>query len=199
MNVCQTGATEAVFSSVEAGRSWHFWEDWAHGEQAPIVHPLDMAGPTLERVLNRIHIDRQERVSSFLRHVQEEQKQLTEYAHAPLYTIIARLEERERIPTDLDRGDGSILDTYFRRQCFNWRGLGSIGTDAAGVERRSGLQWNCGSVSEETLFVHAMWDDAQLRLREVQGAMDVFIKAVQWLTAPENWDKRVREFEGLMK
>ena len=62
-----------------------------------------------------------------------------------------------------------------------------------------GLQWNCGSVSEETLFVHARWDDAQLRLREVQGAMDVFIKAVQWLTAPENWGKRVGEFEGLMK
>lgn len=206
MNVCQTGATEAVFSSVEAGRSWPFWEDWAHGEQAPIVHPLDIAGPTLELVLNRIHIDRQERVSSFLRHVQEEQKQLTKYAHAPLYTIIARLEERERIPTDLDHGGGSILDTYFRRQSFNWLPNTKSGGDLARLEQMQpgssadlGLQWNCGSVSEETLFVHPRWDDAQLRLREVQGAMDVFIKAVQWLTAPENWDKRVGEFEGLMK
>ena len=187
-------------------RSWPFWEDWAHGEQAPIVHPLDIAGPTLERVLNRMHIDRQERVSSFLRHVQEEQKQLTKCAHAPLYTIIARLEERERIPTDLDRGDGSILDTYFRRQCFNWLPNTKSGGDLARLEQMQpgssadlGLQWNCGSVSEETLFVHAMWDDAQLRLREVQGAMDVFIKAVQWLNPPENWDKRVGEFEGLMK
>ena len=60
-----------------------------------------------------------------------------------------------------------------------------------------GLQWNCGSVSEDTLFVNARWDDAQLKLREVQSAMDVFIKAVQWLAAPENWNKRVGEFEGL--
>ena len=206
MNVCQTGATEALFTNTEAGRSWPFWEDWAHGDQAPLVHPLDIAGPTFEVVLNRIHIDRQERISSFLRHVQEEQKQLSKNAHAPLYLLIARLEERERIPSDLDRGDATILDTHFRRQAFNWLPNTKSSEDLVRLNQVQlessadvGLQWNCGSVGEETLFVSAKWDDAQLRLGEVQGALDVFVKAVQWLTAPENWEKKIGEFEGLMK
>lgn len=52
----------------------------------------------------------------------------------------------------------------------------------------SGLQWNCGFQDRETLFVAAMWDDAQLRADEVAGAAEVFVRALEWLTEPESWE-----------
>ena len=204
MNVCQTGAKEAIFASAEAGRSWPFWEDWAHGSHAPSTHPLDIAGPTFEMVLNKIRVDRQERLSSFLRYVAEEQKLLTKHAHAPLCTIFSML-EKERNPSSVDNGDGSIFDTHFRRQGFNWlpntkaaRDLVHLNEVQMESSANINLQWNCGLVDEETLFVSAQWDDAQLGAREVQGAADVFIKAVQWLTEPANWENGIGDFD-LMK
>lgn len=51
-----------------------------------------------------------------------------------------------------------------------------------------GLLWNFGFQDRETLFVAAMWDDAQLRADEVAGAANVFVRALGWLTEPENWE-----------
>lgn len=201
INVCQTGAKEAIFASTKAARSWPFWQDWSHGSHVPSTHPLDIAGPTYEKLINRIGVSRQDHVSSFLRHIQEEQRQLTKYAHAPL---LASMLATEQIPSGPNSGRANILDNLLRRQTFKWNPAPRAGTHLTHLEQvqhesisDSGLQLNCKLVNEETLFVRVMWDFAQLRMGEVQGAMQVFVRAVEWLAGPENWERRIGEC-GLM-
>ena len=201
MNVHQTGAKEAIFGSSEAGRSWPFLEDLDQNSQTHLAHPLEIAGPTIEIVLNRIAVDPQELVSTFTCRVNEEQKEMTTYAHAPLYAIRTMLES-EQIQSGPENSD--VLDCLFIRQVFNWlpgtaskidnhpKNLKQLQLD---TRSNLGLKWNCGFEDEERMFISATWDCAQLRATEVAAAADVFARAVEWFTTPENWDRTLGDCE----
>ncbi|KAG6988915.1 hypothetical protein G7Y79_00068g096140 [Physcia stellaris] len=199
MNIHFTGAEEAVFVGFEAGRSWPFVEDHSADSPLPFTHPMDIPGPTVELVLSKITVHKRDSVSNLVRRMYEEQQELTRYAHAPIYRLRSMLAS-EHIPRDIDGGD--VLDSLFRRQCFNWLpGTKSrVGKNLKRVEQvqmefRSdiGLQWFCGFQDDETIFIDAKWDNAQLRKREVEQALDVFVDALRWVTSADNWDKSLAE------
>lgn len=39
----------------------------------------------------------------------------------------------------------------------------------------------------DELAIQAIWDDAQLTLKEAEAHVDSLIKIIEWMTQPENW------------
>ena len=208
MNTHLTGAKEAIFSNAEAGRSWPFVEDWGEADRISAINPMDVAGPTVETVINRISVGTREPTSRFLQNLQDEQKQLTKHAHAPLYLVRDMIASSgvDGVAGTFGLEEADIIDGIARRQGFNWlpgaqsRVVGQEGHDEAlqrvqAVSRAdTGLQWNCGLLSSERVFIHATYDDAQLGEAEVTAALDIFVRAAQWLVDPENWEKLLGEW-----
>lgn len=109
LNVYYTKQKEAVFTNYEAGRTWPFLEPWI-ADRLP--NTMDVNGPTLEAVLNIIPMkdEQKETCLHMINRVNEEQKLLTQHAHAPLFAI----------QKGLGDVDGSTLIDVMRGQIFNW-------------------------------------------------------------------------------
>ncbi|KAI4242222.1 MAG: hypothetical protein LQ352_007274, partial [Teloschistes flavicans] len=122
LNIHHTGADQAFFSQTEAARVW----PTATGDPDPTLpNTMDIAGPTWEIVVNRIHISPSQPLLTFLQNLQEEQKLLSRHAQVPWKKLESQLTtssssrphepELEHKPQQYE-----LHDTVFRRQCFNW-------------------------------------------------------------------------------
>lgn len=89
LNVWHTGHTHAVFASCEDGRTkWPFMPPFPKKGSDRRTDGLfsdaqDVAGPCIQAVTNLVEIRPSETVVDFLRRVQDDQDNLTRYAHAP--------------------------------------------------------------------------------------------------------------------
>jgi hypothetical protein len=104
-NIQQTGQDHAIFTNMDAGRSWPFMPTWM-----PLPPPMSIDGPTLELTVNMFHILPDETVGSLLQRVRDDQRELSSHAHAPLFRVLDGLKPEER-PVVMDA---------LQRQMFNW-------------------------------------------------------------------------------
>ena len=186
LNTQQTGQSHALLANTQLCRSWPFLEKQI-ADYLP--DPMDIPGPTIEYVFNKIEIRPEEPVLALLQRLQSEQDGLTEHARAPMLAL------REQ----LSREDGDMLVEILRRQFFqyapllqseeasplqlvDWQGHGDIA-----------IAWNCGMVDAETFQMQVTYNDAVFRPAEVEHLLACLMEIIQWTVDPESWDKTVRE------
>ena len=187
LNIQQTGRTYALFANTQFCRSWPFLEQ-------PIADflpdPMDIPGPTIEYVSNKVAVHQEELVLEFLQRMQSEQDGLTEHARTPILAL------REQLGDE----DGNMLIEILRRQFFqyapllqsekdssmqlvDWQGHGDIA-----------IAWNCGMVDAETLQMQVTYNDAVFRPAQVEILLDSLMRIIQWIADPESWKKTVGEY-----
>ena len=103
-NVQQTGQQYAIFSNLDAGRSWPFMPRWI-----PLPPAMSIDGPTMEWTGNMIKILKEETVEHLLNRIRDDQAELSSHAHAPWFKVLDGL-----------GAEGPDLITALGRQCFNW-------------------------------------------------------------------------------
>ena len=187
LNIQQTGQPHALFANTQFCRSWPFLE-----RQITDFLPdaMDIPGPTIEYVFNKIAVHQEEPVLGLLQRMQSEQDGLTEHARTPILAL------REQLGDE----DGSMLVEILRRQFFqyapllrsekdssvqlvDWQGHGDIA-----------IAWNCGMVDAETFQMLVTYNDAVFRPAEVENLLDCLMRIIQWIADPENWKKTIGEY-----
>ena len=185
------GQSDVLFANTQAGRQWPFMDD-AIARHLP--NPISIAGSTLATVVNRIHIEPRDKVRNFLQDLETEQRLLTAHAHAP----------REAIRAQLNPADATAYDSA-RRQLLNW-GPHTFGAAAREAQAKLKLVqleghgevmliWHCGMLDAQKARMVAQWDGCQAGKAEVEGWVRAFMKVLQWLADPKNWDKELGQFE----
>ena len=187
LNIQQTGQSHALFANTQLCRSWPFLEQQIADF---LPDPMDIPGPTIEYVFNKIAINQEEPVLGLLQRMQSEQDGLTEHARTP----ILALQEL------LGNEDGKMLVEILRRQFFqyapllqsekdssvqllDWQGHGDIA-----------IAWNCGMVDAETFHMLVTYNDAVFRPAEVENLLDCLMRIIQWIADQENWKKTIGEY-----
>ncbi|KAJ5936152.1 Nonribosomal peptide synthetases (NRPS) [Penicillium verhagenii] len=209
-NLHTMGCDEAVFVSVESGRSWPFTENESDSTSS---NPLTIDGPTMNETINRIRIAPGESVHQFLNRLKEEQLLIDMYSHAPKASILDRLVKSDVILDGAGKGqlsDGqadaqTVLNTY-PRQLFDWLpAVRPVEQDHIIQSRMRrlevlsrtdlGVVWFPSLVDDNVLYLDVSWDDAQLRSSEMYKAMSDFMYAIAWFSEPSNLDRPVMECE----
>ena len=206
-NVHQTNVGFAIISSWEAARIFPFLEE-NPVYAAMLPDPMDIAGPTGQRVVNRISVKRDQTTLKLLSDIQEELAQISKHAHPPLYEIRDKLAEISTTEAD------AFMDAL-QRQIFNWvpniragsvvdsQNDESSGASASKpVLRRMhriargdcGFAWTGCRTSKDTVAFSVWWDDAQLSWREAKSALSEVVACVDWMMAPDNWNKHVSQW-----
>lgn len=186
LNIQQTGQSHALFANTQLCRSWPFLEKHI---ASFLPDPMDIPGPTIEYVFNKIEIRPEELVLTLLQRMQTEQDGLTEHARTPLLALREQLGET----------DGDMLIEIVRRQFFqfaplmrsekdakvqlvDWQGHGDVA-----------IAWHCGMLDAETLQVLVTYNDAVFRPAEVERILEGLMRIVKWIVEPESWEKSVGE------
>ena len=109
LNIQRTGHTHALFSNLEAARATFPFvpKSMAHLSQ---FEASDVAGPTIESVINLVEIKEEETVLEFFHRIQEDQTNLTKFASAPLKEIIAVLGKEA----------GDMIPLITQTSVYNW-------------------------------------------------------------------------------
>lgn len=197
-NVHRTGSSTALFANLEAARHWPFTADWA-SENQHLSNPLNITGPTLELVVNRIEVaDKNEPVLTFLQRIHKDQTDLSSNSHVPLRELLNS--------PSLSPEDVAVIREIMYRQVWNW--LAGLQTQAqqetstppppstnentnsqpVSLELFTraaygdvGIAWTCGLWDKETLYLNASYDDCQLSKDEVFTAMGEVLSVASWL------------------
>lgn len=179
---------EVLFLNTQAGRQWPFL-DPSIAKHLP--NPVTIAGNTVSSVLNRIQIPLEETVGSFLTRLEAEQQLLTIHAHAPMRSIASQL----------DPDDAAVYWAGYR-QLLNWipflhesivQKSREMRPVEAGVYGEVMLLWQCGILEAEVASVTVHWDGCQAGKVEVQGWADGFMKALQWVSQVQNWERKIED------
>ena len=166
LNTLQTRQSHAVLGNTQAGRSWPFLDDWIT-ERLP--NPIDVAGPTLQGVINLVEIRPEEAVLDLLNRMQIEQNLQTKHSHVPLaelrqhFGLFQTLSEESQA----HRGrSGHLISEAMSRQVFNWKPYARApvykNLRLLKMEQESAIDllWNCSVVDVEgmeTLQVVVRW------------------------------------------
>lgn len=172
----------AVFCTYQASRSWPFTLHWI---SQYLPDAVDVDGPTLTFCANKIAVNMQGTVGQTLQVVQDQEHELDSHAHAP----------HSKIRHLLSHDDAATHTRVMRRQIFNWvPGLGSSEGpwgNLTKLQQQSRMDhafmWNCNMADSETLIIHASYDDAQLRVVEVEEAVQRLGGIVAAITEPGSW------------
>ncbi|KAJ5637225.1 Nonribosomal peptide synthetases (NRPS) [Penicillium lividum] len=208
-NLHTMNCDEAVFVSVESGRSWPFMDTGSE----PSSSPLAIDGPTMNNTINRIRVAPGETVHQFLDRLRQEQLLIDMYSHAPVASILERLTVSDIIVDGDGKGQLSngkadaqtVLDTL-PRQIFDWLPAARSVEQEEIIEQRIrtleilgrtdlGIVWFPSIIHDNVLFLEATWDDTQLRSSEVYKAMSEFMYAIAWLSEPSNLNRPAMECE----
>ena len=189
LNAHLSGTPEAVFANTQAGRTWPFIDNTVAEYLPP---PITIAGSTLEMVMNRIGVYGYETTGEFLKRLEEEQQALTAHAHAPTASISAQL----------NAADAAVFMAG-RRQVLDWN-LNPLAknSESQHEERKllllqvegfteTMIEWHGGMAGPDVINLTVRWDGAQFGQEEVGRWAALFVKAMVWLAAAENWEKRI--------
>ncbi|KAI4128769.1 MAG: hypothetical protein LQ338_002564 [Usnochroma carphineum] len=181
LNVHRTSSSQAFFGQPLASRVWPA----KNGDPDPsLPNPMDIAGPTWEVVINRIHVCPSQPLLSFLQDLDAEQKLLAHHAPVtPFKKLEGLLREGGDNPTE---NEHELYDSVLRRQWFNW--LPSVRvTDSRIEEVQSmsrtdvGLQWIFEHVADQEVKLIVRWDDCQMFTQEVQEAVEELMEVAEWI------------------
>ncbi|KAF2718485.1 acetyl-CoA synthetase-like protein [Polychaeton citri CBS 116435] len=205
LNVSKTGGKEAIFSTLNAARTWPFASDYTALErEAYAGNPLDISGCTCEYVLDRIRVPTGQSVVSYMQKVTSEEEQNSSFAHAPFLRIIDRLRdplspEDQRTWAERDRDAASLLDLA-RRQSFNWLPTApSAQSSAKGLNMLELLSRMDNGLTvtgfllddKKSVALSFTWDAEHLTAGEAEAAMNTLARLVEHMGKAENWDSTV--------
>jgi hypothetical protein len=198
---------EAVFASVESGRKWPL--ERLPGNHTKGANVLEIDGPTMTTVVNRIQVGPWETAKSFMLRIQAEQIDIDKYADAPLAHILKGLKETP----ESGEADAELTYDLLQRQVFDWlpriseRLSSPAATDGEvkeavsfGVLEFTGRS-DLGVVvfptmpTDGKMSLEVTWDDAQMGLSEASTATSKFLNAIAWLADPVNLEEPVRNCE----
>jgi hypothetical protein len=209
--VMHTKQPYALFAYVHGGRTWPFMSDW---QIASMPAAMDVNGPTIDVTVDRVFVDRQEKVLQILECLQKEQSLLNRYSSVPLNQIISTLNQKQKpleepecyedancLPRFDEEGkDCDFLIEVIKRMFFNWLPHSYAALDYKRLQNMQlesradcGCQWNCVMLDETTLSVHLTWDDAQLRFDEMDNMLAEVLKVAELFATSVNWDKKIEE------
>ncbi|KAL8811629.1 MAG: hypothetical protein Q9200_001657 [Gallowayella weberi] len=185
-NIHHTNSSQAFFGQAEAARAW---PSLTGSPDPALPNTMDIAGPTWEGVINRIHLDRSQKLLAFLEQLQQEQRLLTKYAQAPFFAIEAALASSP-FSSKPPMMEHELFDSVYRRQFFNWLPPSHASyTRLEGLQSEGGadtaLQWNFQYVDGKkgVVGVNAAYDDCQLRSVEVKRWIEEVFEAAEWICA----------------
>jgi hypothetical protein len=95
--------------------------------------------------------------------------------------------------------EGDLMEEFMRRQLFNWLPGGSkppykIIENVQTLSRTDvGILWNCGMVNQETVRMHASWDDAQLTTADIKGLLSDMMSITEQLAKKENRERKLSQ------
>lgn len=188
LNSHLTLSREVLFLNSQAGRQWPFL-DPSIAKHLP--NPVTIAGNTFTSVLNRIQVPPEETVGSFLTSLEAEQQLLTIHAHAPFGSIASQLDP-----------DDAAVYWAGKRQLLNWNPSFAETIIDESRELRLVellgytevmLEWHCGILEAEVARIHLQWDGCQVGKTEVEGWADGFMKALQWISRVQNWERKIED------
>lgn len=196
VNIHRTGCSHALFANLQAARDrWPFVPKVL--EQLGSFECADIAGPTIQVVVNLIELRRHESVVAFLTRMQEDQDKLTRHASAPLQEIIDRLEPEA----------GVMVREVVERQLFNWvpqmgaayekgrvRNVDMVARPKIGLS----LNMSLDGEDEEAIQLQLRGDSNERAGWPVPG-IDIELGSVlNWLTNPANEDRDVTCFKEIL-
>ena len=188
LNSHLTLSREVLFLNTQAGRQWPFL-DPSIAKHLP--NPITIAGNTLSSVLNRIQVPPEETVGSFLTRLEAEQQLLTIHAHAPQGSITSQLNP-----------DDAAVYWAGKRQLLNWNPSFAETIIDESRELRLVellgytevmLEWHCGMLETEAARILVQWDGCQVGKTEVEGWADGFMKALQWISRVQHWERKIED------
>ncbi|GAB7324473.1 hypothetical protein MBLNU13_g08394t2 [Cladosporium sp. NU13] len=174
------------------------------------VNALEIDGPTMATIVNRIRVGPWETVKSFMLRVQAEQVDIDKYADAPLAHILKSLRETP----GTGEADAELTYDLLQRQVFDWLPkisdrFSSPAASSAGettpfgpleLTRRSdfGVVIFPSMPTDGKMSLKVTWDDIQMGVTEASIATSEFLNAIAWLTDPANLEEPVGncEFSG---
>jgi len=167
----KTHTNTAIFTSLQAGRSWPFAPEWLKDR---LPSAMDIAGPTYTGVVNVLHAPRTSTVLDFLQDIARSQAESVTHMHAPLSLVRARLSP----------ADAAAMITANGPNKFNWlaplpsaavREAEKVKVVCADRHFSLGLLWNFQQVDGEPEVVRCMvnYDDCQIRGEEVLAALEM--------------------------
>lgn len=203
---------EAIFASVESGRRWPLENQ--PGNHTKGVNVLEVDGPTMSAIVNRIRVGPWETAKSFLLRVQAEQVDIDKHADAPLAHILKGLKET----TGTGEADAKLAYDLVLRQVFDW--LPKISDRFSGPAATS----NANNASDASPFgplellgrsdlgavifpsmpadgkmsIRLTWDSTHMGVSEASAAVSEMLNAAAWLADPVNIEEPVRncDFSG---
>ncbi|KAM3439848.1 hypothetical protein NHJ13734_003510 [Beauveria thailandica] len=191
LNVRQTRAPYAVFSSWEAARSWPFVPGWM---QAHLPPAMAVDGPTTQWRLNMYSAAGDETALGFLRRIQAEEAALAEHNHAPWDRVKAALSEEAAVAEDASFRQGFVWDVTLGMSAQNRRH--SIYKVLEPISRHDwpdcGIFWNAFMVDKENMYFVASWDTAQLNGDEMDEYCDRLAVMLRALAHSSNWDSPLK-------
>jgi hypothetical protein len=195
VNTLKTDYTHALFSNLEASRTAYPFITKAMAESGQ-YEATEVAGPTIQSVINLVEIKRDETVAAFLSRMQEDQTNLTRYASAPWRDLMSTL------------GDaGHMLPDVTQAQVYNWvPGMGTTGTNpynnfemlSAVVRPQVGVAVNAGLGGPEgrTLFMHVRGDSlSDVEMLDMAKQLEA---VTTWLVNRSNWEAHVSGFRAAL-
>lgn len=186
-----------------------YWISLA-GNHSKGVNVLEIDGPTMATIVNRIRVGPWETVKSFMLRVRAEQVDIDKYADAPLAHILKGLRETP----GTGEADAELTYDLLQRQVFDWLPkisdrFSSPAASSAGEATPFGPleltgRSDLGVVifpsmpTDGKMLLEVTWDDTQMGVTEASIATSEFLNAIAWLTEPVNLEEPVGncEFSG---
>lgn len=188
-DVQRTGYTHALFNNFEACRDNFAFIPSSMQALHPGVHEAsDVGGPVMDGVTNLVEVKQDQTAISLLEHMQREQTQLTQHAHAPLLRVIDALNAN-------GSGAGDMIMETQRTHFLTWI-PGFLGDYErirvvqiairciAGLVVVAGI----GGPAATTYMISMRWDVANYSRAETLAYVEDLQRAVIWLTTRENWN-----------
>lgn len=201
MNIHRNNTSVAIFSNLQADRRRFPFVPKALEALSP-AHSFEasnVAGLTLQDVVNIIPLHSEEKIIDFLHRVTADQEELNEYAAAPMKMLLQ----------ELGPINSEIMLDILRSQIFNWTpGLSAMQTHNANENFeplsmfiRPGLRLvinvDVGGNNNETVFFQIkspLYD-----LDGLQGLASDFEDFVHFICNETNWDRRSGDFRNALR
>lgn len=203
VNITRTQHTHALFSNFEAARSTlPFWPNSLRYLPAKDTTSLgeldasDVAGPTMNAVVNLVPVERSESALDFLNRLQSDQVELTKHAHAPWRRIMSGLDALHP-----EANAGNMLPETHQTQFLTWVPgfLGDyerIRVAQIAIRAALGLVFvaGLGGPKATTYMISLRWDVANYSKEETERFVKDTEKAIVWLLEDANWGSPVGQF-----
>ncbi|KAJ5157771.1 nonribosomal peptide synthase [Penicillium canariense] len=196
MNVRYTGASEAIITNLQSGRSWPT-ED---GPGSSDISLLELSGPTLQNLPARIPVIPEDTVLDLLNRVRTEQDEMMLREHCPVKRVHELVSQG---PNGVE--DAAVLWELMTTQLFDWllETYSQGSDDALELLRdttlsRTGWVWFPRLSEGNVLHCNIHHADADLPVDKTNFIVEEYLCAVAWLADPVNVQKPISacRFDG---